>query len=190
MKIRGIVVALILTVVGCAPTDTRSESSPATASTSASRTETTDDGTIAIASEIPFAEYSRISANIKRECHLPKKLSDFIRIYAKSYRVPVKQMPSVSASDPGKVLVIEIVDSVSQGNAFFGHRKFTRIAGKLYQDGEAIGSFEASRYSGGGAFAGFKSSCAVLGRTVKALGRDVANWLRAPAMNSVLGDMR
>lgn len=219
MKIHGIILAILFTVMGCASTESSSDSSadtgnastesastantesstPAESSTAASsdtsNASTTsasmsDGGTTVIASEIPFAEHNSIAGNIKHDCHLPKKLSDFIKTYADSYHVPLELKPTVSSSDPGRVLVIEITDAMSAGNAFIGHRKYTQIAGKLYQDGKAIGSFEASRNSGGGAFAGFKSSCAVLGRTVKVLGRDVANWLKAPAMNSMLGDMR
>ena len=41
----------------------------------------------------------------------------------------------------------------------------------------------------GGAFAGYKGSCSVLGRTVKAMGKDVAQWLKAPTDEAALGDM-
>jgi hypothetical protein len=42
----------------------------------------------------------------------------------------------------------------------------------------------------GGAFGGFKGSCSVLGRTVKALGKDIAQWLVQPAKGSQLGDLQ
>jgi hypothetical protein len=40
----------------------------------------------------------------------------------------------------------------------------------------------------GGAFAGFKGSCSVLGRTVEALGEDIGGWLAAPRDGASLGD--
>jgi hypothetical protein len=63
------------------------------------------------------------------------------------------------------------------------------VRGKLYQDGKEIGAFTGRRNSMGGAFGGFKGSCSVLGRTVKALGKDIAQWLVQPAKGSQLGDL-
>jgi hypothetical protein len=40
----------------------------------------------------------------------------------------------------------------------------------------------------GGAFAGYKGSCSVLGRTIKAIGKDVAEWMKAPSKDAQLGD--
>jgi len=37
-------------------------------------------------------------------------------------------------------------------------------------------------------FAGFKGTCSIMGRCVKALGRDVAEWLQSPSKGAVLGD--
>ena len=39
------------------------------------------------------------------------------------------------------------------------------------------------------AFATFKGTCSILGRCVKALGRDVSEWLQHPSERAVLGDM-
>jgi hypothetical protein len=87
------------------------------------------------------------------------------------------------------ILDVHIKDASSRGNAFTGHHKSTLVVGKLYQDGELIGSFTGRRDSMGGMFAGYKGSCSVLGRTVKALGKDIAEWLKAPTMDAQLGDL-
>lgn len=207
MKIQFAIIMLFFITMGCGSTGEQSsdmsESSPSTTSTpaesepeshqsssmAAAEATPAPTGTVAFHSVIPYAENNRIAANIKKECNLPTKLSDFIKAYAQDYNVSVEQKPSVSSSDPGSVLMVEIVESVSQGNAFLGHRKYTEIEGKLYQDGAMVASFRAARNSGGGAFGGWKGSCAVLGRTVKALGKDVARWLKAPVQNASLGDM-
>jgi hypothetical protein len=183
MKIRGTIATLIFGLMICLSFDAVSD-------TSSSDTKSNNADAILIANEIPFAKNNHIAANIKRECHLPGKLAEFIKSYAQDYGISITQKPSVSPTDTGRVLVVEITDSVSRGNAFFGHRKYTEIAGTLYQDGNPVGSFKAARNSGGGAFATFKSSCAVLGRTVKALGRDVGHWLKSPVMEASLGDIR
>lgn len=134
---------------------------------------------------VSFAKENRIAANIKNECKLVDQLRDFIvagsggTVAAGSGEANTKQ---------GSVLVVEITESVSQGNAFMGHRKYTAIQGKLYQGGAVLGNFDASRNSMGGAFANYKGSCAVLGRTVKALAQDVNGWLKAPTKDAALGD--
>ena len=46
------------------------------------------------------------------------------------------------------------------------------------------------RGGGGGAFGGYKGTCAILGRCVQAIGKDVGGWLLAPSMNAKLGDAK
>lgn len=143
---------------------------------------------ITLPRSVPYAADSHIASNIKAECDLPNKLAAYLAEYAQEKRLETRIADEVSASDPGKVLVMEIEEAVSRGNAFIGHQKFTRARGTLYQDGQEIGNFIAQRYSMGGAFAGYKGSCSVLGRTVKAMGSDVAQWLTAPTKDAQLGD--
>jgi hypothetical protein len=63
------------------------------------------------------------------------------------------------------------------------------VKGSLNQKGKMLGDFKARRYSGGGMFCGYKGTCAILGRCVKALGKDVVEWLAQPTSRAVLGDM-
>lgn len=136
----------------------------------------------------PWTDASTIATNIKTECDLPGKLSAYIAEYAEERRISTRFADAVSPNDAGRVLVVEIDEAVSRGNAFIGHQKFTRARGALYQDGQELGTFVAQRYSMGGAFAGYKGSCSVLGRTVKAIGKDVAEWMAAPTKDARLGD--
>ncbi|MBI3171217.1 MAG: hypothetical protein HYZ32_01320 [Hydrocarboniphaga effusa] len=71
-----------------------------------------------------------------------------------------------------------------------GHYKGVTVTGKLFQNGKQTGSFVATRKSGGGAFGGFKGSCAVLGRCSETIGKDIAKWLAAPTEGAKLGDAR
>lgn len=138
---------------------------------------------------VPFSDSTMIAGNIKRECVIQDQLADFIAAYARERNIPVRFAAEVDAQAAPRVLDVQIKDAVSQGNPFMGHRKSTVAVGKLYQDGELIGSFTARRDSMGGAFAGYKGSCSVLGRTVKALGKDIAAWLAVPEMDALLGDL-
>ncbi|VAW46073.1 hypothetical protein MNBD_GAMMA03-201, partial [hydrothermal vent metagenome] len=48
---------------------------------------------------------------------------------------------------------------------------------------------DGGRRSSGGAFSGFKSSCAVIGRTVKVNAQDTVFWLKDPYDGAKLGDL-
>ncbi len=144
---------------------------------------------VIIQSSIPFEKTSRVASNIRKECKLGTQLSTYIATSAAGIGIKVTKKKAIKSSDKGNVLIVNIVDAVSSGNAFVGHRKYTEIKGTLYKSGSKIASFRASRTSGGGMFAGFKGSCSVLGRTVKTLGKDVSTWLKNPVDKATLGDM-
>ncbi len=137
----------------------------------------------------PYSEDSMIAKNIKEECHIQTQLPEFISQYATDKGMVIKLENKVNPKDKGKTLDVEITDAVSRGNAFLGHRKSITIQGTLWGNGSKIGTFKGRRVSGGGFLGGFKGSCSVLGRTIKALGRDVAVWLESPSMNARLGDL-
>jgi hypothetical protein len=138
---------------------------------------------VIIQSTIPYAADAKVAQKVRNEC------VELGAEFGEKYEVEVQLSDTLDPSAKGRVLQMEITEAVSQGNAFIGHRKFSSARGTLYENGEKVASFEALRQSGGGAFAGYKGSCSVLGRTVKAMGKDVAQWLQAPTDNAALGDM-
>lgn len=144
---------------------------------------------VMVPGSVPYARENAIAGKIKHECRINEQLAQFIAEYAAENHVATQTIDVTSATMPGRVLVVEITHAVSRGNPFIGHRKSTSVRGALYQDGQKVGSFVGERDSMGGAFAGFKGSCSVLGRTVKALGSDIAEWLKAPTENAQLGDL-
>lgn len=134
---------------------------------------------------VPFAEDNDISDNIKKECTIQDQLADFVKEFSPT--------PVVFTSGPvdtahGEALQLEITDAISLGNPFLGHQKATKVKGTLWRDGKKVASFKARRNSMGGAFAGYKGSCSVLGRTVKAIGEDIGGWLKNPVDGAALGD--
>ena len=145
---------------------------------------------ILVAKPVPFADEAIIAGKIKKECDIQNQLADYLEEYAREeQKIEVKFSSALNIEASGMVLDMQIKDAVSEGNPFIGHRKSTLVAGKLYRDGQLIGSFAARRNSMGGMFAGYKGSCSVLGRTVKSLGKDIAEWLKAPTMDAQLGDL-
>ncbi len=145
--------------------------------------------TITVPRPVPYAEDAEIAGKIKRECTLQVQLADFIKVYAEQRGQTIAFVEQIDETASGKVLDIEIRDAVSEGNAFIGHHKSTSVRGRLLENGQVVASFRAKRNSMGGAFAGYKGSCSVLGRTVKALGQDIAQWLASPSMDAQLGDL-
>lgn len=134
---------------------------------------------------VPYAADNDISDAIKDECKINEQLADFVKQYSSE---PVELVGGPVDTGSGRVLQLEIVDAVSMGNAWLGHQKFTKVSGTLFEDGAEVASFRGRRNSMGGAFAGFKGSCSVLGRTAEVLGEDIAGWLAAPEDGATLGD--
>lgn len=144
--------------------------------------------TVTIASIIPYKKGAPIATNIRQECTINSQLSEFIQSYGKENHIGVARTPKINTKEKGNVLFVEIVNAVSQGNAFLGHRKFTQVKGTLYTSGEKMAGFTAARFSGGGFFGAYKGSCSVLGRTVETLGKDIAGWLTNPIDGMHMGD--
>lgn len=147
-------------------------------------------GPVQMPRPVPYWADADVAGNIRKECTIQTQLADYTQEYSRARSIEVTFVERVGADLAGRVLELEIRDAQSTGNAWVGHRKSTSVRGKLYQDGELIGSFRGRRDSMGGAFAGYKGSCSVLGRTVKALGKDIAEFLAAPALDIDLGDMK
>jgi len=143
--------------------------------------------TVYIKSIIPYAPMAPVAANIKAECTIDQQLSEFIVASAQEIGVNIVVKDNIEKNDIQ--LKVEIVDAVSRGGAFRGHNKYVTISGALVQGGKQYQSFKAARISGGGFWGAYKSSCAVLGRTVKALGKDVGMWLANPIDGTKLGDV-
>ena len=145
--------------------------------------------TVKMLESIDYDPDSSIQQNVRLECiDLGTKLSSFTQEFGKAYGVEVELVSSIDTAAPGKVLQVYITEAVSSGNAFIGHRKYVKVRGELWENGTKVSEFTGGRYSGGGAFGGYKGSCAVLGRCVKALGKDIAQWLRKPINKASLGN--
>mgnify|MGYP007070991589 CR=1 FL=1 len=78
---------------------------------------------------VPFAEDAEIAGKIRNECHINQQLGEFITAYAREKGVATQAVATTDPSLPGRVLVLEIRDAVSEGNAFLGHHKSTSVRG-------------------------------------------------------------
>lgn len=137
------------------------------------------NGAIQVAMDVPYKDKTIIETKIVDECtQLGTKLGKYLNQYATKYGVKTQLVEEVDAKAPGRVLVVEITSAVSTGNAFIGHSKSMSARAELFEDGVSKGLVNFSRSSGGGFMGQYKGSCSVLGRCSKALGKDIAGWLR------------
>ena len=137
---------------------------------------------IAITQSAPYLQEDIVPSKIRNECtNLGEKFSNFTKTYLEKRHWKVTLDSNIEANivanKKGKTLKLWILNAFSAGNAFTGHKKSVTIKAELYNDGELVDSYTGTRNSGGGFGAGFKGSCSVLGRCVKALGNDVSKWL-------------
>ncbi len=142
---------------------------------------------LAVPDVVPFAKSAAVPAAVKNECDLGKKLSSYLNSYGASQ---FDQVVSTSKAPKGaKKLSLSMTQVQGRRGGAWSGAKSVQVKGRLTRNGKVLGTFEALRVSGGGVFGGYKGTCSILGRCVKALGRDIATWAANPAMNSRLGDL-
>jgi hypothetical protein len=147
-----------------------------------------DGATIYTSQTTPYSDEGSIAKAIVAECQLPQRQAELIEQVAKENGILVVRDDQAVAAKKGRVLLVEINNALSIGNAFTGHRKQVSVKGRLLEDGTEVGNFSGTRSSMGGAFAGFKGSCVVLERCLSTLAKDINGWLKSPSMNARIGE--
>lgn len=147
-------------------------------------------GSITISNQAPYAQQLNIPEAVRAECNLPVRVSEFVKEFADKNFEKVILADNVSAKTPGQALSMKIVGVTGTAGGAWSGPKHVTVEGTLWENGKVKGTFTATRHSSGGAFGGYKGTCAILGRCVKAIGKDVGEWLLAPGMNTKLGDAK
>lgn len=120
---------------------------------------------------------------VKQECAPEVRVVEFIQEYAKGQFdeiVGVKTLPRT-----GKTLSLTILNVAGVGGGVWSGKKSITLTGTLKENDKVIGTFHARRSTGGGGF----GTCAMLERCAKALGKDIAQWLKQPTIDARLGEM-
>lgn len=143
---------------------------------------------VQVPAEVKFSVDANVREAVVNECNLQTKLPNFIRTYGEKNGIDiVLSDKALNKKKKGSVLLLEITHVNGGGGGVWSGAKSVAVKGKLYKNGHFIGSFTASRASGGGMFGAYKGTCAILGRCVKTLGSDIAKWLKHPIKNAHLG---
>lgn len=123
-----------------------------------------------------------IPENIRSECTgLGSTFSSYTKQFLEKYGYSVELTDDISETSKGTNILLTITNASSAGNAFMGHNKSVSMRADVIVDGKIVDTYKHTRNSRGGFGAGYKGSCAVLGRCAKALGKDVANWYKKKA---------
>lgn len=142
-------------------------------------------GSIALLKTVPFAQGTFVRPAVKAQCKMNEELPHWVQEYAKKEGVQVELVDALPKS--GRVLELEIRDTIELGNAWNGRQKGLEIQGRLLEDGKVVGTFHGRRMTRGGMWGGYKGTCSFFGRCAKTLGHDVATWLENPGKNATIG---
>jgi len=147
-----------------------------------------DAGQSMIVTEVKYADDASVPPAVRNECKLDIELASWIKTYADELKTPVTVAGSDAATPTGRVLKVKITNVLGAGGGAYSGAKSVQVKGELREGDKVIATFSGSRHSGGGAFAGFKGTCSIMGRCVKTLGKDIALWLKNPFTDARLGD--
>ena len=139
--------------------------------------------TITVSEFTPFAEDSGATDAVKEECKFEERLPKYLKSEAKKVADIVLTTEPLDSVE-GKVLHMETTYVFAPGGGGYSGGKNVEVEGELRENGEVIASFTVDRDA---IFSMVPGTCSVLKRVAKKIGEDVAEWLEAPEMDSMLG---
>ncbi|MCL2643938.1 MAG: hypothetical protein FWD51_00575, partial [Betaproteobacteria bacterium] len=106
------------------------------------------------------------------ECSLEMLLGNYALSEIEKRVGPVQSVSAPEQAGTDKLVQLTIISVFGPGGGAWSGRKSMSIRVDISKGGAAVGSTVLSRSTGGG-----MGTCAMLGRTAKALGKDTAVWL-------------
>ena len=145
---------------------------------------------VVIATDVPFTTPDAIDGAVKKECDLPNKLSTLMREQMTAAGIEAKAVNELKPDSGENVLMLEIAAAAASGNAFTGKKASATVTGKLLKKGQQVAAFVDMRDTRGGAYGNLKGNCSLIGRSIEAIAKDTAGWLKAPVDGAKLGDAK
>ncbi len=151
-----------------------------------------DEGSLNIQKTVPYKPGITVPPAVMAECELPKKLAEYAKSAVEDEYATINVLDTATKDTPGRTLIMQIVGIDSAGGGAYTGKKGMSIEGALWENGKQIGSFQATRYSGGrrSSFNPYPGTCKMLRYDAEALGKDVAKWLKKPSMEARLGEAK
>lgn len=149
-----------------------------------------EEGVLNMQKNVPFKAGIPVPPDVKAECELPLKLAEYTKSAVENDVAKINMVDAPAKDAAGRTLIMEITGIDAAGGGAFTGKKGMSIAGSLWEKGKQIGSFKATRYSGGrrSTFNPYPGTCKILRYDADALGQDVAEWLKKPSMEARLGE--
>ena len=123
--------------------------------------------------------------NVFRPHDVERKLAKHLASEAKGAYKKILMMPTVSAETPGHALDIRITQVLAPGGGKWCGPKVVTTQGTLYDNGQVLGTFTATRHTSKG-----RHTCGMLHNDAEEIAEDIGDWLRKPTMDAKLGDAK
>jgi len=146
------------------------------------------NGTLNVQKMAVYDKDLAVPQAVQTECNLESKIPEYVQASAKGSFDSVGLFNKLP--DSGRNLTMKIIGLSATGGGAWSGPKTVTVSGEMTENGKVIGTFKASRHSGGGAFGGYKGTCSILDRCAKTLGKDIAQWASDPTMNAHLGELK
>jgi hypothetical protein len=131
---------------------------------------------LSVPPKVSFDKDVHVPDAVRKECGLETKIPEYVKA-------------SAAGDGKGGKLDMKITGLLATGGGTFTGPKSVTVSGTLRQGGKVTGTFVARRNASAGAFGG-GGTCNMLDRCAKAIGKDIATWLKSPSMDARLGDAR
>jgi hypothetical protein len=147
------------------------------------------DVTVAALKKISFSEDADVREAVREECQIQTQVPEFLKRFGREYGVKVTLVDSLEKANTDQTIEMEITRVHAPGGGGWSGAKSVTVKAKVYENGSLVGDATATRHSSGGMFAGYKGTCAIVGRCAEAIGQDLARWLQDPSKDARLGDL-
>ena len=139
------------------------------------------EGVVWVPSSIPYLQDDTANEAVRRECKWNTTMPLYlVKESEGSVKVADQNLDTVTS----KKLMLVATHVHTLGGGRFTGPKWLVLEGKLTDGGKLLGNFEARRQTIGGSF----GACGTLESLSEEIGDDIVKWLKAPGLNTKLGD--